>query len=249
LALVALGRVRARRGNPAAWDPLDEALRLAEPTRESGRLGPVAAARAEAVWLEGRFDAVAEVTESALELARCDDVGPVLGELAVWRRRAGLVEPAPAGAAEPYATQLAGDWQAAAARWTELGAPYQAALALADSGDEAALRRALDELQRLGATAAAAVVARRLRSRGARGLPRGPRPQTRRNPANLTPRELEVLALVADGRRNGDIAQRLFLSEKTVSHHVSAILRKLDVKTRGEAGAAYVRIGDPRQDR
>jgi DNA-binding CsgD family transcriptional regulator/tetratricopeptide (TPR) repeat protein len=249
LALVTLGRVRARRGDPEAWEPLDEALRLAERARESGRAGPVAAARAEAAWLEGRFDAVAEVTESALELARCDDVGPVLGELAVWRRRAGLVEPAPAGAAEPYATQLAGDWQAAAARWTELGAPYEAALALADSGDEAALRRALDELQRLGATAAAAVVARRLRSRGARGLPRGPRPQTRRNPANLTPRELEVLALVADGRRNGDIAQRLFLSEKTVSHHVSAILRKLDVETRGEAGAAYVRLGDPRQDR
>jgi DNA-binding NarL/FixJ family response regulator len=160
-----------------------------------------------------------------------------------------LVELSPANAAEPYATQLAGDWQAAAARWTELDAPYEAALALADSDDEDALRRALDELQRIGATAAAAVVARRLRRRGARGLPRGPRPQTRRNPANLTARELEVLALVADGRRNGDIAQRLFLSEKTVSHHVSAILRKLDVKTRGEAGAAYVRLGEPGQDR
>jgi DNA-binding NarL/FixJ family response regulator len=160
-----------------------------------------------------------------------------------------LVELSPANAAEPYATQLAGDWQAAAARWTELDAPYEAALALADSDDEDALRRALDELQRIGATAAAAVVARRLRRRGARGLPRGPRPQTRRNPANLTARELEVLALVADGRRNGDIAQRLFRSEKTVSHHVSAILRKLDVKTRGEAGAAYVRLGEPGQDR
>jgi DNA-binding NarL/FixJ family response regulator len=52
-----------------------------------------------------------------------------------------------------------------------------------------------------------------------------------------------VLALVADGLRNGDIAQRLFLSEKTVAHHVSAILRKLDVRTRGEAGAAAVRLG------
>jgi DNA-binding NarL/FixJ family response regulator len=129
-----------------------------------------------------------------------------------------------------------------AAAWTELGAPYEAALALADGDDEDALRQALDELQRLGAAPAAAIVARRLRSRGVRGVPRGPRARTRANPANLTAREMEILALVAEGRRNGDIAERLFLSQKTVSHHVSAILRKLDVKTRGEAGAAYVQL-------
>ncbi|MFL5841086.1 MAG: ATP-binding protein [Thermoleophilaceae bacterium] len=249
LALVTLGRVRARRGDPAAWEPLDEALRLAEPSGEIGRLGPVAGARAEAAWLEGRLDAVVEATESALELARRYRVPRALGELGLWRRRAGLDEPVPAGAAEPYAAQIAGEWQTAAARWTELGAPYEAALALADGDDEDALRRALDELQRLGAAPAAAIVARRLRSRGARGLPRGPRARTRGNPASLTPRELEVLALVAEGRRNGDIAERLFLSQKTVSHHVSAILRKLDVTTRGEAGAAYVRLGAPAQDR
>jgi DNA-binding CsgD family transcriptional regulator/tetratricopeptide (TPR) repeat protein len=249
LGLVTLGRVRARRGDPAQWEPLDEALRLAEPSGEIGRLGPVAAARAEAAWLEGRFDACVEATESALALARRYDVPDALGELGLWRQRAGLDEPVPAGAAEPYATEIAGDWQTAAALWTELGAPYEAALALAGSDDEDALRRALDELQRLGASPAAAIVARRLRSRGARGLPRGPRARTRGNPANLTPRELEILALVAEGWRNGDIAERLFLSQKTVSHHVSAILHKLDVRTRGEAGAAYLRLDIPGQDR
>jgi DNA-binding CsgD family transcriptional regulator len=249
LALTTLGRVRARRGDPARWEPLDEALRLAEPSGEIGRLGPVAAARAEAAWLEGRFDAAVEATESALELARRYEVALSLGELCLWRRRAGVDEPVPAGVAEPYATELAGDWQTAAARWTELGAPYEAALALAGSDDEDALRQALDELQRLGASPAAAIVARRLRSRGARGLPRGPRARTRGNPANLTPRELEILALVAEGRRNADIAARLFLSQKTVSHHVSAILRKLDVKTRGEAGATYLRLDVAGQDR
>jgi DNA-binding CsgD family transcriptional regulator len=177
------------------------------------------------------------------------DVPYVLGELAAWRRRAGVDEPVPAAAAEPYATQLRGDCRTAAARWRELGAPYEAALALADGDDDDDLKQALGELQRLGAAPAAAIVARRLRLRGARGLPRGPRPRTRENPANLTPREMEVLALVADGRRNGDIAELLFLSQKTVSHHVSAILRKLGVKTRGEAGAAYVRLDAPGQDR
>jgi DNA-binding NarL/FixJ family response regulator len=86
-------------------------------------------------------------------------------------------------------------------------------------------------------------VARRLRLRGARGLPRGPRPSTRRNPANLTTRELEVLGLVAQGLRNADVAEHLVLAEKTVDHHVSAILRKLGARTRGEASAAAVRLG------
>jgi DNA-binding CsgD family transcriptional regulator len=241
LALTALGRVRARRGDAATWEPLDEALRLAGPSREVGRIGPVGAARAEAAWLEGRFEDSIHESETAFALAQ-RFAARDLGALAVWRRRAGVVEPRPAGVAEPYATLLAGDWRSAAAAWTELGAPYEAALALADGDDEDALRQALDELQRLGATPAAAIVARRLRSRGARGLPRGPRARTRANPANLTPREMEILALVAEGRRNGDIAERLFLSQKTVAHHVSAILRKLDVKTRGEAGAVYLQL-------
>ena len=86
--------------------------------------------------------------------------------------------------------------------WRALGCPYEAALALADRDDETSLRQALDELQELGAGRGAALVARRLRERGARGLPRGPRPATRQNPAGLTARELEVLALVAEGLRN-----------------------------------------------
>jgi DNA-binding NarL/FixJ family response regulator len=82
-----------------------------------------------------------------------------------------------------------------------------------------------------------------------RGLPRGPRAATRENPAGLTAREVEVLELVAQGLRNAEIAKRLFLSEKTVGHHVSAILRKLDVRTRGEASAEAGRLGIAAQDR
>jgi DNA-binding NarL/FixJ family response regulator len=82
------------------------------------------------------------------------------------------------------------------------------------------------------------VAARRLRERGIRGIPRGPLRSTRQNPANLTRRELDVLALVADGLTNGEIAQRLFVSTRTVDHHVSAVLRKLDVPTRARAVAA-----------
>jgi DNA-binding NarL/FixJ family response regulator len=52
-----------------------------------------------------------------------------------------------------------------------------------------------------------------------------------------------VLALVEQGLRNKEIADRLFVSAKTIDHHVAAILRKLGVHTRGEAGAAARRLG------
>ena len=169
--------------------------------------------------------------------------GWALGELAFWRRAAGLVDDLRGvPLAEPYRLAIAGDWARAAASWEAIGCPYEAAIALVD-GDDDAVRRALEELQAIGARPAAAIAARRLRERGVRDVPRGPRRRTRENPAGLTARELEVLQLVAEGLRNAQIAQRLVVSERTIDHHVSAVLRKLDVRTRGEASAAAVRMG------
>ena len=242
-SLVVLARVRARRGDPDVWPLLDEAWALAEPTNELPRLGPVAVARAEAAWLEGDRHAVSEATDAPLALSRERKAPWLVGELAAWRLRARLDGAIPAEAAEPFALQLAGHSTEAARLWQELGCPYEAALALADADGEEQLRRAHAELQALEARPAVAIVARRLRERGARGVPRGPRPQTRDNPAGLTARELEVLALLGDGLRNAQIAERLVVSAKTVDHHVSAILRKLAVRTRGQAGAEAVRLG------
>jgi len=163
-----LGLVRARRGEPDAGSPLNDALALAEPTRELPRIEPVAAARAEAAWLAGDREGVDEATREAFELAQRNRVAWPLGELAYWRWRAGLESEAPEGAAEPYAVQIAGDWARAAELWTQIGCPYEAALALADADDDDAVRRALDELRRLGAEPAAAIVAARLRDQGVR---------------------------------------------------------------------------------
>ena len=161
-ALVVLGLARARRGEPEAGSPLDEALALAEPTRELLRIAPVAAARAEAAWLADDRDGVEEATGEVFELALRRRLAWPIGELACWRRRAGLETEVPPGSAEPYAAEIASDWQRAAELWTEIGCPYEAALALAGADDDDALRRAHDELERLGAVPAAAIVSRRL---------------------------------------------------------------------------------------
>jgi DNA-binding CsgD family transcriptional regulator/tetratricopeptide (TPR) repeat protein len=242
-ALAALGAVTARRGDDAS-EPLSEAGDLAWSTGELQRIGPVAAANAEAAWLTGENTSVAEATDAALELA-IDHQSPwIAGELAYWRWQAGLRDEFPAGTlAEPYQLSIAGEWQRANELWRQIGAPYEAALALAQSDDQLQVRRSIDELQQLGARPAAAIVARQLRQRGGRNVPRGPRPRTRENLAGLTPRELEVLGLLSDGLRNAQIAQHLVVSEKTVHHHVSAVLRKLNARSRGEAVAAATQLG------
>src|SRR5262249_14422412 len=169
---------------------------------------------------------------------------PVAAELAVWRRRAGVVEPTPSRlGASPFSLELAGNREEAAEAWARLGRRSEAAVAPARSGDDALLLRALDDLQRLGAASAAKLVTRRLRERGVRGLPRGPRPTTRENSAGLTARELEVVRLVAEGHTNQTIAERLYVSPRTVDRHVSSLLRKLDAGTRGQAVAAARRLG------
>lgn len=243
VACTVQGLLAHRSGAHAHGDVcLKEALALAQGTGELQRLGPVAAARAEAAWLCRALESVDAVTANVAALAASRGDTWALGELAIWRRRAGLESP-PGEVDPPFAAELAGDWSGAAMLWTDLGCPYDAALVLAQSEREPDLRRALIGLRRLRAEPAARIVARRLRSLGALDIPRGPNRATAANPAELTDRELEVLVLLADGLRNAEIAERLVVSPRTVEHHVSAILAKLGARTRGEAGAAAVRLG------
>ena len=235
-ALLVRSLVRARRGDPGATAALAEATAIA--IAEATWRTRIASAEAEIEWLAGRPERIGPVTEAACEAAARQQSAWPRSELVLWRHRAGLTAPAGWRLAAPVALEVEGRHREAAAAWDGLGCPYEAAVALSLADDADAIAEAHQRLLGMGARPAAAAAARRLRERGVRGIPRGPRRSTRRNPANLTRRELDVLALMADGLTNGEIAQRLFLSPRTVDHHVSAILRKLDVPTRTRAIAA-----------
>ena len=157
------------------------------------------------------------------------------GAVAVWLRRLASPRSLEGEVTEPYRLLLDGDPVGAARAWTRLGSPYEAAMALADAPEEAALREALGIVIGLGAHSAAQIIRQRLRVLGARSIPAGPRAATRERPFGLTRREYEVLELICAEHTNAEIAAKLFLSVKTVDHHVSAVLAKLGVPTRAAA--------------
>jgi DNA-binding CsgD family transcriptional regulator/tetratricopeptide (TPR) repeat protein len=246
-ALVVLALVRARRGDPGVDTLLDEAARLALPTGELQRIGRVAAARAEVAWYRGDLKRVA--AEAAVGMKAGVDYRDswIQGELAYWQHRAGSTSETAAELAEPYAMMIRGDWEGAASVWNQVNMPYERALALA-SGPEQALRESLAILEPLGAGPLAVIVRQRLRELGVRGIPRGPRASTRENPAGLTSREIQVLTLLVRGHTNTELAHRLHVAAKTVEHHVSSILEKLEVHSRTEAVAAAFGLGIVKAD-
>ena len=145
--------------------------------------------------------------------------------------------------AAPYRRQLDGDWAGAARLWADLGCPYEAGLALLGSADEASLREALQIFIDLGASATVRLTRQKMRRLAIRSIPAGPRPATREHPLGLTRRQHEVLDLIRAGHTNAEIAGKLFISVKTVGHHVSAVLAKLDVPTRRAAATRAASLG------
>jgi DNA-binding CsgD family transcriptional regulator len=207
--------------------------RLAHDLGEVQRLAAYANVRAEALWLAGQH--VAADAELSAIYARTTSSGEraAATELAWWLSRVGLTVEPPSirhGAFRDAVT----DPRSAAAHLELLGSRYDAAVCLME-GSQEDLRQALEIFNRLGAKPAAAAAQAMLRRLGASKIARGPRPTTRRDPHGLTARQLEVLDLMAEHLTNAEIAQRLFLSERTVDHHVSAILSKLHVQTRDDA--------------
>ena len=227
-----LGRLLARRGElDAAEELLAEAWHRSWLQRSMVGIVYTAVAYAEWAWLSARPD-VADAIYQRLEL---DDHEPLPGieysiaELFGYLTRAGVTVEPYAGVSRPWPDRVAD--------------PYERALALADAGTVESTLEALELLDGLGATAAARLIRTKLRELGVQRIPRGARASTRKNPAGLTHRQLDVLMLIADGLTNAEIAGRLVVSVRTVDHHVSAVLDKLGARSRREAAAAADSLG------
>lgn len=235
-AAYAAGRACVRTGASAAERYLERAWDVADQSGELQRTGRVVFARAELAWyrddLSDLVDALGEVLAEGTSLG----FPWVAGEAALWLRRAGI-QPEESPVAEPFRLMMEGSFIEAAASWADIGCPYEQAECLTETGEPSSMIEGLKLLDDLGAVPLARLTRSRLRRMGVKGVPRGPRPATRENPYGLTPRQMEVLALVADGLTNTEIAERLYLSVRTVDHHVSAILTQLGVDNREDAAA------------
>jgi len=245
-ALEILGHLRVRRGEPRYAVPLEEARSLHGPTMRPRRIVALAAIRAERAWVVGDREGVLREAEPAYEILRTLHDPRLKGVLAVLLWRVGALAEPPMGIEEPYALEISGDWRGAARLWRAVGCPYEQASLLAWHGAEPEQRAALAMLDQMAAVPTALALRRRMRAQAVRGVPRGSRPSTLRHPLGLTRRQAEILALLSEGLRNSAIAQRLFLSTKTVDHHVSAILAKLGVPTRMQAVARAYGQPSPR---
>ena len=228
------GTLQARQGHPDASATLTRAWSEAEAGGEMQNLLPAAAALAEYMWLTGEID-----SHRLIQFREVLDKGTLIewpwpvGELAFWLWELGELPEIPEGIAAPYRLVMEGKPVEAAAIWEAKGIPYQQALALAH-GDETARLEALEISEALGATAVASKLRNALRDARV-AIPRGKTRDTRRHAAGLTVRQSEVLKLLDEGLSNLEIADRLFVSPRTVENHVSAVMMKLDSSTRKEA--------------
>ncbi|MCJ7779574.1 MAG: LuxR C-terminal-related transcriptional regulator, partial [Acidimicrobiia bacterium] len=241
VALPIVGIIEARSGRDSARATLKRAWEMSGVAGEFQRLAPTAIAVAEHGWISNSPGVpLADITR-VMETGFNKGFAYSLGSLAVWLWKLGVLSEAPAGIAEPYRLLIEGEPMAAAERWAEIGCPYERGIALAH-GDPTAQLEALEIFDRLGATAVAAKLRKALRIEGV-SVPRGKGQKTRDHAAGLTAKQAEVLELLDEGLSNTEIADRLFVSPRTVEHHVSAVLAKLDSSNRAEAVEAAVHQG------
>ena len=243
LTLAPLGRLLARRGDEGAAEVLAEAWELALRNGSLAALAPAGLAIIESAWLAGEVGQADPQITVLMDRTTAAGAARTRGELLRYLGRAGRTVATFPGCPPEWAAGLSGSWQQAAEQWQRIGDPYERALELAGSRTTVACMEALDVLDGLGAVAAARQVRAVLRELGATRIPRGRLRATRENPAGLTQRQVDVLALLATGLTNSEIADRLVVSTRTVDHHVSAILTRLDVGTRRDAARRAAVLG------
>lgn len=242
-SLSALGRLLARRGDPEAGPLLQAAWDTATTTDSVQSIAYAGIALVEAAWLRGDQGAAIDHARLPLERTKIKGAERYHGELLRFIARCGEEAEPFERCPEEYALGLAQDFDGAARAWRAIGAPYERALELADSGSDSMMLEGLATLDDLGTVAAGDVVRRKLKTMGIKRVPGRPRPGAPAHPAGLTNRQFEVLSLLAGGSTNAEIAETLVVSTRTVDHHVSAILQKLNVETRRQASREAAKLG------
>lgn len=242
LALVVIGTIKMRAGQADALPLLLEARTKAFESMELQRMLPALTALLEYEWITGQAILEKAPIEYAIGLLSQGGTLRESSDFDFWLRKVRGQQVPLHKADERYLAELPNSAMTTAAEWGRLGCPYEQALFLFE-GNEEAKREAIAIVHRLGAGAVYEKMKLGMRSEGIRSIPRGSRKTTRDNPALLTERELGVLELLKEGLQNKEIGTRLFISAKTVDHHISAILFKLDVDSRTKAVREAIRRG------
>jgi DNA-binding CsgD family transcriptional regulator len=233
-ALVVTATILIRKGHLDALQMLLEAKSMAFDTMELQRIIPVLSAILEYEWITGTMVLDPGTLDLAINMIR--QIGKITNKnrLYYWLRKSRRNYLPPNEGYDGYdifSVTMARD---EAERWERTGCPYEQALALFE-GAESDKKKAIAIVQNLGARAIYEKMKLEMRTSGIKNIPRGMRKSTKSNPALLTERELDVLQMLKKGMQNKEIAGQLFISAKTVDHHISAILFKLDVNSRIKA--------------
>ena len=241
-ALVVIARIQMRRGDKDPLPQLLESKKIAFETMELQRIIPSMVSLLEYEWLTGNAVIEKHDIEQTLKVMLSAGLKMDKNEFTWWMKKAGRQVVSPEVVDEPYDTTTTSKALKAASLWEELGCPYEQALMLFE-GREDDKRTALAIVQGLGALAVFEKMKQEMRNLGLKNIPRGIRSSTRSNAAFLTGREMEILKLLKDDMHNKEIAAHLFISAKTVDHHISSILFKLDTNSRSKAVTEAMRMG------
>jgi len=240
-ALVVAGTIKMRKGEPDALPTLLKARTKAFESMELQRILPALAALLEYEWVTGEDHVERTALEYAIGLIGQPGRLRESSEFEFWlfkvRKQVLPMHETEKG----YRANNPKMALEAAAGWQRLGCPYEQALLLFE-GDADSKKEAISIVHRLGAQAIYEKMKDEMRGSGITGIPRGLRKTTQSNPAQLTDRELGVLRLLKEGLQNKEIGSRLFISAKTVDHHISSILFKLEVNSRARAVQEATRL-------